>query len=368
LRAQAAADVSAALPGVDALLRYSNVGILADINAALANGHYGYLDWIAKQCTPFTASDEYLEGWAGLKAVIRKAATVASGSAQFVATTGSIVPGGTPLTRRDGAVYTTTADGTAADGLVTVPFVAALTGASGDATAGTAMTLGVAYPGVTSTGVCVGPITGGADIESDNNLRTRMLLAYAAPAQGGTFADYQNWALQVPGVTRAWGGRSMGVGTVTVYIMLDDVRAAQGGFPQGSNGCATQDSRDIPATGDQLLVADAIFLIQPSTPIIYVVAPIPNGLTFTIAGLASASTEVKAAVQAALAKALLFGAAPGGTVNVIYLESAIASVAGAGAAVLTNISATAGTITPGTAGNIISNPGALAILSDVVFP
>jgi hypothetical protein len=44
LKSEAAADVSAALPGSDPLLRFSNLAIMAKVQAGLANGHYGYLD------------------------------------------------------------------------------------------------------------------------------------------------------------------------------------------------------------------------------------------------------------------------------------------------------------------------------------
>ncbi|MBM6441953.1 hypothetical protein JNW93_15220, partial [Lacticaseibacillus rhamnosus] len=64
---QAAADIASAIQGADALLRFSNLNIFAKMFSGLAFLHYGYQDWIAKQAVPFTAQDEYLEGWAGIK-------------------------------------------------------------------------------------------------------------------------------------------------------------------------------------------------------------------------------------------------------------------------------------------------------------
>ena len=43
LRKQTQTDLQSALPGADALLRSSNLAILATILAGLATGHYGYL-------------------------------------------------------------------------------------------------------------------------------------------------------------------------------------------------------------------------------------------------------------------------------------------------------------------------------------
>jgi uncharacterized phage protein gp47/JayE len=61
---QTAADIASAVPGADALLRFSNLGIVAKMFSGLAYLHYGYQDWIAKEAVPFTATDEFLEGWA----------------------------------------------------------------------------------------------------------------------------------------------------------------------------------------------------------------------------------------------------------------------------------------------------------------
>ena len=55
-----------------ALLRFSNMRILANMDAGMAHMHYGYLDYIAKQTTPFTATGEWLAGWGALKQVLEK--------------------------------------------------------------------------------------------------------------------------------------------------------------------------------------------------------------------------------------------------------------------------------------------------------
>ena len=132
LRSQAAADIAAGLPGVNALLRYSNLGVLGDVNAALANGLYGYLDWIAKQSVPFTATDEYLEGWAALKSVTRTAAGYASGQVIYNGTTGRTIAAGTSLSRTDGATFTVQDDVVLVGGLATVTVRADAPGTDGN--------------------------------------------------------------------------------------------------------------------------------------------------------------------------------------------------------------------------------------------
>lgn len=368
---QAAADIAANLPGADALLRYTNLGVLAKVIAAAINGVFGYVDWVARQCTPFTATGEYLEAWAALKNVFRSAATAARGQLQFTGTSGELIPAATPIVRADGRAYVSTADATVIGGVATVTIVDTTPGAAGNSQSGTQFTLGVGIAGVTSTGAASTAITGGADPQTDASLRTDMLKAYAAPPQGGDLADYVNWALQVPGVTRAWTvGSALGAGTVQVYAMLDDAEAAFGGFPQGTNGVAANETRDTAATGDQLTIANHIFPLRPVTALVYVYAPVTNPVAMTISQIAGVSTAIKAAIAAAFAQVLLEQAAPGGVtdaqgnpvglVDLSYVEAAIAQIAGTAGFVITSVSCPHGTVTPGGDGNVESNTGYLA--------
>lgn len=369
LRDQAQDDINANLPGIDARLRYSNLGVIAEVVAGMANGHYGYLDWIALNSVPFTATGEFLEGWAALKNVYRKPAGYAAGSAAFPATAGSSIPAGTVIARSDGFTYATTADAAVVSGTITVDFMADLAGVDGNADDGTAMLLVAGVSGVTGNGVTVGAVTGGADVELDADLRTRMLQRYAAPPQGGAVTDYPGWALEVPGVTRAWLKRNaMGPGSLAVLFMMDDAQAAHGGFPQGTDGCSTYETRATPATGDQLAVANYIFPLQSTIALVYAVAPIPNALTITIAGLSGASTALKTAISTACAAALRGAGVPGGITYMSTLEAAIAAVPGSTGFVITTITCSAGSIIGGgSAGNVQSDAGALATINVLNF-
>lgn len=367
-RSQVATDMDAALPGTDALLRFSNLRIIGEVLAALTDGQFGYLDWIAKQSSPFTATDEYLEGWAALKGVTRKAASAARGSAVFIGTDGCTIPAGTAVSRSDGAAFATTASATVAAGTVTAPIAALVAGAAGNADAGTMMALAVGIAGISGSGATPGPITGGADIETDAELRSRMLQIYAKPPQGGSIDDYGEWALGVPGVTRVWVTPSgMGPGSVVLFFMMDDAQAAHGGFPQGTNGCASLETRDVPATGDQLALADALYFLQPVTALVYAIAPQPNTIGLTIAGLSGASDVTKAQIAAAYAGALRTGGRPGGVTPVSTIEAAIAAVALTTGFVITAVTASHGTIAPGAAGNITSAAGRLPVPGAIVY-
>lgn len=365
LRIQVAQDIASALPGADPLLRFSNLGIVGSVLAGLAHLHYGYIDWISLQATPFTATDEFLEAWGALKGVFRLAASSASGTVQFAGTNGTLLPSGSHLVRGDGKTFKTTADGTVASGSVTVPATAdadpaGLLGAFGNTDAASAMSLAQSIAGIQSTGTVATAFTGGADLETDANLRSRVLLAYQNPPHGGDADDYVTWARDVPGVTRAWCvPHGYGAGTVLVFVMFDDAESAHGGFPQGTNGCATGETRDTAATGDQLAVANSIFPLQPVTALVYVIAPTANTVNFTISGLSGASSDTKAAVGAAITS--VFRANSGITagpsvVPLSYIESAIAAVP-----------LTAGFVITTPSGNISSSSGTVPVLGVITW-
>ena len=284
--------------------------------------------------------------------------------------------------RGDGYQYFTTADAVPAGNSVTVQFAAELEpgedGSPGNSPNGTLLTLGAAVSGVGSAGTATTPITGGTPTQSDDSLRSEMLAAYAAPPQGGDQADYVNWALDVPGVTRVWVvGSGLGAGTVQVFFMMDVSEAAYGGFPQGSNGVAEYESRAEPATGDQLAVANAIYPLRPVTALVYAYAPGANTVAITIAEISTASAATKTAIAAAIAQVFLAQAAVGGAtlpsgaayppVQLSAIESAVAAVPGTAGFVLTVEAASNGTVTPGPTGNITSNAGYLAVPGAITY-
>lgn len=371
LRTDVAQDIASALPGSDPLLRFSNLAIMGAVQAGMGHMNLGYLDWIAQQSVPFTATDEFLEGWAALKRIYRIPAHVSAGTVTFRGTDTTEIPAGTAFVRGDGLAYVTTATGTISGTAVTVAAAAVadpkgLAGANGNCDAGTAFTLSTVIPGVQSAATAATAFTGGADIEGNEALRKRMLLAFQNPPHGGSRADYVEWALEVAGVTRAWCvPNAFGSGTVAVYVMFDVAEAAHGGFPQGTNGVSQNDvgpsgaPRDTVATGDQLAVADAISLVQPVTALVYALAPAPAAQNFTISGIAGASSTTKTAVANAITNAFLrLGQVlpTSSTINLSDIEAAIRAVPGTDGFVIT---------VP--AGNVTTATGTLPVLGTITW-
>lgn len=325
-------DVQAAkLPGVDGLLPFAVLRVLCWALAGLAYEHYGYQDWIALQAVPFTAQDEYLTGWAGLKGITQKPATSAVLQATFTGTGTTTIPAGTAMSTLDGAVFKTTAAASVSNGTVTVNVIAAVAGSAGNYTSQTQITLQGAIAGINASGTVASLVTAGADEETQDAFRTRMLAAYANPPQGGAASDYVEWAEAVAGVTRAWvNPNGYGAGSVVVYVMFDAAEAAYNhGFPIGTDGSATSETRYPHATGDQLTVANVLFSERPATALVIVCSPVATPVNVSILCASAFSSAQQQAVAGALQDLFVRIGSPLGTA--IYpsdLVTAITSVSG----------------------------------------
>lgn len=371
LRTENQQFMQAELEKVGALLRFGNLKVLADMDAGMAHLHYAYLDYIARQCTPFTSTDEWLAGWMALKQAYRKAATAArSPEAQIKGTSGRTLDAGAVINRADGYQYTTDAGVTiGSSGTATVAVTAVLPdiaedvtggGSLGNADAGTILTLDANVSGIESTVTLIQPATGGADIENEEDFRQRGLLAFQNPPQGGSDTDYRTWALAVSGVTRAWvRRRGMGPGTVVIYIMCDGSDKTNNGFPVGTDGISQlEEWGAVKATGDQGRVADYIYPLAPVTSLNYVCSPVERVIDFEISGISDAGSETTAAIADAIDGVLFESANPLGT-GKIYLSDlnrAIGDVAG-----------TAGFILVSPSVNIVPETGELAVRGEVNY-
>ena len=122
---------------------------------------------------------------------------------------------------------------------------------------------------------------------------------------GGTRADYETWALEVPGVTRAFVTQEMGPGTVTVRFMMDDT------YPNG-----------IPQEADRQVVAEHIEARRPVTADVFVVLPIADALNLRIA-ITPDTAATRASAEANVWAAVRRDAIPGGTILLSRLHEAL---------------------------------------------
>ena len=293
----------------DDILRRADADVYARVLAGLAHGLYGYVDWLANQIIYDTAEAEFLARWASIWGVTRKPASTATGSVTFAVSSGAVIPSGTLLQALDGVQYQTTADATVTVPTATASVAALIAAAAGNRTTGQTLTLTSPIVGVQSSATA-GALTGGADLESDDDLRARLIDRIQQPPHGGDAHDYVTWALEVPGVTRAWCfPLELGEGTVTVRFVRDD------------------DASLIPDAGEVAAVQAYIDALRPVTAAVTVVAPTAVPLAFSIA-VAPNTAAVKAAVQAELSDLIARESKPGGTIYLSHIRAAISAAVG----------------------------------------
>ena len=307
-----ASDFESRLPGTDARLRRSNVGVIARVMAACAHGLYGFLNWIARQVIIDTAEAEVLERWAAVWGISRGSAVPATGYVRFLGSgTNIVIPKGTVLQRADGAGFRTTADVVLTAGTATAPITAATPGSEGNTAAGTRLVLAAQILGV-SADVTVESdgLTGGTDTETDGSLLDRLLFRIRKPPQGGARHDYEAWAREVPGVTRVWVYPSwLGEGTVGVFFVRDG------------------DEDLVPDPAEVAAVAAHIERKRPVTAEVFVQAPLPLPVNITLR-VTPDTAEVRAAVEAELRDVFRREAKPGGTLLRSHLTEAISLASG----------------------------------------
>ena len=294
-------------------LRQSDAQVLARTLGGAAYGLYGYLDWIAQQILPDKADESTLERIAALRLnQPRKAAQVATGSVSFTATPGAVLDVDTLLQANDGRTYKVTTARTTVNGSNSTTIAALEAGSLGNADAGLALTPVQPIAGIVgSSFVVLAPgLSGGVARESLESLRSRVIRSYRVIPHGGAASDYETWALEVPGVTRAWcRGGDGGMGIVSLFIMRDD------------------DTQPIPGAEQLAEVQAYIEPLRPVTAEVHVLAPEQVPVTYKLR-LSPDTSAVRAAVQAQLRDLHNREAGLGDTLLQSHIREAISSAAG----------------------------------------
>jgi uncharacterized phage protein gp47/JayE len=300
-------DFVSRLELVGAVLRRSVVHVLSRVVAGAAHMLHGHLDYLGRQLLPDTSEGDYLVRQAAVFGVTRKPADFAEGD---VTVTGSgTVDAGAILQRSDGVEYEVT-DGAMFSGVGEVSVRAFIAGADGTLTVGDVLSFESPVDGVDSAATVDVSTKDGVDAEPIEELRARFLARLRSPPQGGASTDYEAWALEVPGVTRAWVYRhELGVGTVTVRFMRDD------------------DVAPIPDSGEVADVQEYIDARSPVTAVVTVAAPVAAPVALTLS-VTPDTTATRAAVVAELTDLLRREAEPGATTLLSKLRTAIGSAEG----------------------------------------
>jgi uncharacterized phage protein gp47/JayE len=230
IRARIDADVNAGVDPTDpAFIDTTEGGIYFDLSQPVVLELERVWDALSAEVPavmfPAFAYDDYLDEWGVTISIPRKAAVAATGTVRFTGTVGGLIASGTQVSPvqtdpdADPPVFQTIASAIiGAGGTVDVPVQAVEAGSAGNVAAGTITVLVSPNPQIAAV-TNVAAISGGAEVETDDLYRERILLGFSSTEGAGNQADYLRWALAYPGVGHAvvqpiWNG----AGTVRVII------------------------------------------------------------------------------------------------------------------------------------------------------
>lgn len=343
LVARARADLESRMAGTDAHLRRTYEDAVAVIQGGQAHGLHGHLVWLSQQIIPDTAEEEFMVRWASIFGVNRLDATAAQGPILLTGTDTTVCPAGTQWRRSDGVVYDVDADATISGESVVAQVTATddHLGSNGNSLAGQSLQIVSPIAGIDSTAVVQAPgILNGANRETLESLLERLLLRIQKPPKGGGPGDYERWAREVAGVTRAWELPAYnGLGTVGLTFLTDG------------------EVDPIPNAGKVDEVQAYIDTKAPITAAVNVFAPTAVVQPIVLSTLTPNSAAVQAAVTAELTDLWLRKAQPGGTIYLSQIREAISIAVGEENHVLTTPSA-----------DVSVDAGEISVLGTITFP
>ncbi|MES2613874.1 MAG: baseplate J/gp47 family protein [Bdellovibrionota bacterium] len=259
-------DIYTRFGGTSRPVRFSVNKILSRVLAGSIHLVYGYIDFCMKQIIVDSASSEYLERWALVWGLKKKLPNKSEGVAEFRGNDDSKIRAFTQIQTSDNFIFQTLFDAEIKDGFAQIKIQALIPCLKGNMKGGVSLNLVSPISGVQS--VCVLDKNGtfnGADKESDNSLRDRVLDRIRNAPCAGNKKDYETWCLQVSGVTRAWCyPQYQTEGNVGLSFVRDN------------------DDTIIPNEAQLQEVFQTISNVMPCTAILKVFAPTANKVDFKI--------------------------------------------------------------------------------------
>lgn len=301
------ADMENRVTGAQKIPRFSILGVCAIVWAGAVYLLYGFLGWMARQLFPDTCDDDQVEGHALRYKLPRKAAAYAQGVITFYGSPGTVIPTGTEVQDSNGLIYTTTESAALEpSGAIGINTTAEKAGAEYNSPV---YPLTITHPilGVDSAVVFSSLPSGGADMETLSELRSRVLQRMANPPNSGSVTDYVRWAQSIPGVSRAWclpAELYLGAGSVGVFIAGPNLSAADAGVRQS--------------------VIDYLDTVKPvgAIPDVRSIEPVPVDYSIK---LNPNTPELQQKTTEALQTLHRSDAEPGGTILISHINAAVSS-------------------------------------------
>jgi uncharacterized phage protein gp47/JayE len=340
-------SVKSEVDGTDPWIWPNNlVPTLKAIAQALRSA-YLRIQFVHEQAFVSTAKAEYLN-FHGIQAggLSRNPATYAQGEVNVETSANNVViPDGTVLYRSDNVQYVTVGTTTIIRTGDPVNVRALESGALSNTDVGGVLSLVTPIGGTVSFTVADGGLIGGADEESDDSFRQRILYIKQNPPHGGSPAEYVEWAQTKVGVTRVFPMRATPQpGSATVYFMMDGLG---NGVPSAANVADLQSILEALAPEDAEVIADA---------------PDPVPIDITIEDLVPNTPSLRDAIVESIAAQFVRKAYPASlTQNSVFSKSWITQ------AIASTPKWRSSTVTV-PAGNItLTTPGQIPILGVVSF-
>lgn len=322
--------LSRVTPG-EGILRYAFLKIMARVWAGATWLLWGLVVFLSKMPFIETAVDEFLTlkgaEWVGDKLQ----PTTALGDVVFTGVTGTLVPIGTEVQDPDGVKYDTQANVTMVAGTGTVQVVSQESGLDQNQAAGTALTLVSPIVDIDNdVTVDTTGITGGTDIETDEDYRIRIIDRIQNAPNGGSVNDYKQWVKDaLSSATRIWVFPQLqGPGTVGIYFVKDNdtISIIPGAGDLTTVNNFIQDDDRKPAIAEPTALAPAL------TEIIFTIEVSPF------------RPDIETAIDASLEAMFLRDGEPGGVLRITRINEAISVAAGEEDHLITGITVGGGAV------------------------
>ncbi|AXF77732.1 baseplate J/gp47 family protein [Erwinia tracheiphila] len=294
------------------------LGVMAYAQAGLDAGLHEHLSWVYRQIIPGDADEAELLKHCQFWGIRRKQPTPAGGNITVAVNAAGTIPKNTRWQRSDSTVYLLENDlEVTTPGQTAVPVVAVISGAAGNAAPGTVLTLVTPVAGVGAQAVAENGLTGGSDIEPVAELLARLEFRAQHPPCGGNRYDYERWARECAGVTRAWCEPTwQGPGTVGVTFVMDGNADIVPGQADIDRVAAYIAGHPNPVTG--------VIEGQPEGPEVTVFAPTLKPVPMTIK-ISPKTDELKAEITRGINALFYNKCEPGSTLNTSGILRVIAA-------------------------------------------
>ncbi len=309
------------LPGTDASLRVNITYVISKAISLLAREYELRFGWLHRNMFLWSADNaEWVSLLAADVGIWIKPAAASSGALLGTGAPNQVYPAGIRFSSGGQTFVSTAAIASDAIGGLLLPVLCEQAGASTNRDVGAVLML--ADPSLQPTLsqefiVTAGGLGGGADAETLEALRSRALQRKRNPPRAGALSDYEEIALSVAGVIKAWAFRvPASPGAVTVLFLF----------------AGRVDS--IPLPGDVAAVQaaiDARRLIRVDAS--EASAPVSLPINVSISGLSQDTAEIRAAVEASIRAMLVNRCRPGiagntFTVSRSWISEAISAASG----------------------------------------